>query len=364
MNRKTLFLVSGLVRQGPITQLMALLRHLPAMGVRSEVVTLDSAGHPDIVAELADMGVPVTQLPGSTMRQRGRAMKALLAAGDVGVVVSSGLRPDLVNRRFGPRGGRVAIKHEPAFTPWKGRRVGTVVVRSCHLLVLAGMDHLISVSRHVHDSLPSVLRRRSTTVRNGVDVSRFRPPSERERELARSRVEVDEQERVLAFVGSLDGRKRPHLILEPLRRLTQEGHRVRLLVAGEGPMKQMLTTAREDGLPIEVLGFRDDVREVFWSADALILPSTHEGLPMAAMEAMACGVPVVLSNIAPHVELLDGTRDAGEICDPEDPAALTGAIERILNHPGGYDPHRVAMQRYSSTSMARTYADILQQIPS
>jgi len=140
------------------------------------------------------------------------------------------------------------------------------------------------------------------------------------------------------------------------------GTGVRLLVAGEGPLRPALES-EADRSQVRFLGFVPDVRPVLAAADLLALPSRTEGLPMAALEAMAAGVAVVASAVGSLPEVLaDG---AGVLVPAGDVGALRQALE-LLSAPEDRDrlasaARRRVESRYGDAAMARSYRELLYQ---
>jgi glycosyltransferase involved in cell wall biosynthesis len=148
---------------------------------------------------------------------------------------------------------------------------------------------------------------------------------------------------VVAFVGRLSPEKAPEVLLRAVR-----GTGLTLLVAGEGPLRDVLE-AEADAGQVRFLGFLPDVASVLAAADVLALPSRTEGLPMAALEAMAAGLP-------------DG---AGVLVPPGDVSALRRALERLsspkVRAAVGAEGRRRVESRYAATTMARRYRELLYQ---
>ncbi len=124
-------------------------------------------------------------------------------------------------------------------------------------------------------------------------------------------------------------------LLTAFRRLTQEDDRVRLWIAGDGPLGPTLA-AQAQRLGVEervaFLGFRRDVPRLLAAADLLVITSLREGLPNAALEAMAARRPVVATAVCGNPELIrDG--ETGLLVPPSAPDALAAALSALIADP-------------------------------
>jgi alpha-1,6-mannosyltransferase len=125
------------------------------------------------------------------------------------------------------------------------------------------------------------------TIPLGVDHHRFA-----------ARLEARRHEGVLLVMASrLSREKQPEIAVETVRELVRRGVNVRLIVAGDGPMRRQLT-ARGEGLPIVWLGYvsaRGELAALFRAADVALAPGPVETFGLAALEALACGTPAVVN---------------------------------------------------------------------
>jgi len=190
---------------------------------------------------------------------------------------------------------------------------------------------------------------------NGIPVGPLPTPAGRAS--ARQALGLPASVPVVAFVGRLSPEKAPEVLLRAIR-----GTSLRLLVAGEGPLRTALE-AEADPEQVRFLGFLPDVGTVLAAADVLALPSRTEGLPMAALEAMGAGLPVVASAVGSLPEVLsDG---AGVLVPPGDVAALRRALEQLSvpRERGAVaaEARRRVESRYSAGTMARRYRELLYQ---
>lgn len=211
-------------------------------------------------------------------------------------------------------------------------------------LQAAVLDRYIAVSTEVARRLESDLRvpqSRIRVVRNGIDLDPFEAA-------------FDPQ---LRF--SLDGGSSAPLILTPARLHSQKGHEVLLeavpkvpealfVFAGDGPARERLEArARQLGVSARVrfLGLREDVPQLLASCDLVVLPSWYEGLPLAVLEAMAAGKPVVATAVGGTDEAaVDGV--CGRLVEPGNVDALAAAINSTL-------ADRTLMSRYALAGRSR-----------
>jgi glycosyltransferase involved in cell wall biosynthesis len=150
-----------------------------------------------------------------------------------------------------------------------------------------------------------------------------------DRRAARAQLGLPKTAFVVAWVGRLDPVKRCELIVRTAAMYGKE--RVRFVIAGEGPERSRLAAQIEAlGARRTVLltGWLDDPVVLLSAADAFVFPSLTEGMPNAVLEAMACGVPIVASNIPVLRELSAGGERfvlvSGD--DPEDYAAALRSL--------------------------------------
>jgi len=163
----------------------------------------------------------------------------------------------------------------------------------------------------------------------GVDLGTFRPGVERSGQVRTWY--VGEGQILLVHCGRLSAEKRPQRSLTTLATLRAAGMPVRLVVAGEGPLRARLARrAARAGLPVTFAGFlrgRADLAALLASADVAIAPGPAETFGLAALEALACGTPVVVSAESALPEVVG---EAGASVPGED---LAAGVRAMLARP-------------------------------
>jgi len=191
---------------------------------------------------------------------------------------------------------------------------------------------------------------------NGVDLARFRPAGPRTRRGS------------ILYIGRLSEEKNLSALVRATASLRQRVPS-RLVMVGAGPLKDRLEAeARAAGVPVEFPGVVDHQLIPRWleDADAFVLPSFTEGHPKALIEAMAAGVPCVVSDCAGNRALVKEA-EAGLLFDPRDPAELAAALERVLTDPAlastlarrGRD---LVARDYDLARLVQTEIDLLERV--
>ena len=232
---------------------------------------------------------------------------------------------------------------------WDGLRVARTegvpaVVQTHHLpfllshprkreRLLRGVEpahHLIAVSdglRRTYERI-GVPSKRFTTVPNGVPARGPGPG----RLAARRALGIEPDRPVVLTVGRLIKMKGQRYLVDAVPELVAEFPRLLVVILGQGPLREQLAARAAElgvGSAVQFPGHRSDARLLLDAADVFALPSRHEGMPLAAIEAMDAGLPVVATRVIGTDEVVvDG--ETGTLVRTEDPPALGAAIAQLI----------------------------------
>ena len=208
----------------------------------------------------------------------------------------------------------------------------------------------------------------------------FRPPTADERAAARAALGLSDADRAVGAVGVLEPRKGHRFLVEAMAMLDREGAggglprdqvarqaapRIVAIIAGDGPLRDPLAAEIQRlllGEAVHMVGRVGDARTILWALDIFVMPSLSEGLGVALLEAMACGLPAVASRVGGIVDAVDEGR-TGILVAAEDADALAGALARLSANARarlamGVAARARAEEHFSMASMARRTVEL------
>ena len=132
----------------------------------------------------------------------------------------------------------------------------------------------------------------------------------------------------IVFIGRLSKEKGPDILLKAFKKIRTDAH---LVFIGDGPLKSQLEAEAKGHERIHFLGYkpRYEALKILKASEIFVLPSRHEGLSTAILEAMALKVPVIATKVGGNPELIN--ENSGILVDPENPKQLAEAITMLLN---------------------------------
>ena len=233
--------------------------------------------------------------------------------------------------------------------------VGALMTRR----ILQCCDHITAVSRALMESTVAlgVDSEKVDVVSNGVDIDRFVPGAE-------------DRDDIVLFVGSLIERKGAKYLIAAMQDVVRKFPSCRLVLIGEGPLRSSLSDlTRKLGLEQHVtfLRFRpqEEVRGWMQRARLLVLPSLEEAQGVVLLEALACGTPIVASQVDGIPEVV--TPDVGLLVPPSDSVAISDAIQQLLGDHRRWrgmsrQARRRAETRYSWNRTASQFVSIYRSV--
>jgi glycosyltransferase involved in cell wall biosynthesis len=226
-------------------------------------------------------------------------------------------------------------------------------------------DAFVSISHEIRDDLKSlgVREERIWEIPNGVDTDHFRPLPRQEREALRRALGLPKGWLVV-YTGRLAAEKGLDNLLQAWPRVRAHRSDAQLAIVGSGEqLTSLLAKAESLGVAdsIHFAGECTDAAPVLRAADAFVLPSSTEGLPISLLEAMACGLPIVATAVGGSRQLVeDGV--SGGLVPSGDSHSLSEKLliagDPALAGAWGHQARRHIVAHYSLQTVAETYVEL------
>jgi glycosyltransferase involved in cell wall biosynthesis len=214
-----------------------------------------------------------------------------------------------------------------------------------------GEETHLAVSEAVRASMPARLHGKTRVIQYGVDIGEVRAAA-RKRDEMRATLGIRPDQVVVGTVANLRATKGYPDLLAAARTVLDRSDNVIFLALGQGPMRDELHERAEQlalGDRFRFLGYRNDAVQVMSAFDVFCLASHHEGLPIALMEALVLGLPIVATDVGGISEIVTDGREAVLVA-PREPQQLADALTKVVSDPA---------RRAEMSALAHTRGDAL-----
>jgi len=327
--------VTFLAREGPTRQLYYLIKYLDREKFEPVILTISPEPGNTMKHMFEELRVPIYSLNlpprfGGLVTGPARFRK-MVSDLRPDIIHSFGFRADVMTGYFLKGFKRILSVRGYHFREYplnEGWPLG-LVMAFMHLIALKRAEVLVACSKNIETGMRRFGLKMSV-IQNGIDAESVPAIAKEERPWLRQKLGLPADKKIFVSVGFLSKRKDPETAIRGflMSRAANDGF---LLFLGEGllrPRCERLTKGHDN---IAFAGFVNNVRDYLNASDFFVSSSLSEGLPNTVLEALSAGLPVCLSDIPPHREILELDAHAGLLFPAEDPAALSRTIDAMLN---------------------------------
>lgn len=332
---KIVYIVSTLERSGPINILYNILKNFDFKENSISIITLSSEKSDTRINDFRRLGCEIYSLKLSRVKgffYGGLKVKKLIKDINPQIVHSHGFRADILAWLYLKDYKRVSTLHNYPFEDYVmayGKIIGTVM--SClSVAAYKQMELSIPCSYSIQDKLTSHLKKNTLVIQNGVDFNKHQNQFKHIK-MAKKTLGISEEKLVFIYLGKLIKRKDPHTILTAFCNVFDDNE-AELLIVGSGELEHELQHSFNNKSNIKFIGHVNNPTHYLSASDYYISASFSEGFPTAVLEAMSLGLPVILSSIPPHKEMLNVTKNnAGLLFDVGSISDLEVKMQHIKN---------------------------------
>lgn len=201
-------------------------------------------------------------------------------------------------------------------------------------------------------------------VRNGVDISQYTKRNVNEVYETRKKLNLPQDKVIFVYSGGFIDRKNQKEAITAFINMKKNQHAI-LLLLGDGKEFAPLKNEYEKYKNILFRGKVSNMNEYLHASDIYLSTSKSEGLPNGVLEAMACGLPILLSDIPQHMEVLEADSACGHSYVLGDIKQLTNFLDKMLDEnliDMGEKSYRAVMENFTAEGMSKRYQDLYSKI--
>lgn len=332
--QKVLYIVSTLKKAGPTNQLFNIIQHLDRNNFDPMVLTLSQEPKETNIQKFRDAGIKVESLNMSRLKglfDSPRLVKKFIETHKPDIIHTQGIRSDLLSANHLSKYKRVATLRNYPFEDYP-MTYGPLLGYPMALLHLNALRK-INFPTACSNSIANMMKKHNlkfNIVQNGVDTNVFSASTISEKKILREKHGLPLDKIIFVSVGHLSSRKDPITLIKAFNDSSYLKDHL-LIFLGEGPLKEECQELIRNNDSIKLLGRRNDIDELLKCSDFFVSASLSEGLPNSVLEALASGVPVCLSNIEQHQEILSYNSNAGELFSVGNVSELHQKIKLLLD---------------------------------
>jgi len=364
---EVIYLLSKALQTGPVNQALNILIGLNKVeGVHAILVTLEPEveGH-SWLERFKNNGIEIVQLNGSAIGTSRcvRKLKSIIKERSIDVVHSSGFHVDFVNMQLRHVVKTVSTQRcnpdeiVEMFPKWI-----RPPFEKLHLSIIKRIDRVVACSKSVQRVFTEDYNLPVDAVQNGVNTDFFKPSTNEEKLALRKKLNLTTDKTIYLVLGGLIPRKNVGLIINAFKSV--DNPNIQLVIVGAGASGNELKSLAEKDERIIFTGSTSTPIKYLQASDILISSALAEGLPNTVLEALACGLPCILSDIDPHKEIFE-TKVVGSMFDRYSETELAA---RIIDSQEwdvlemSKEARQLAESQFGLSILAKKYVDCYRSI--
>lgn len=365
---RILYIVSTLRACGPTNQLFYIIKYLDRQKFEPIVLTLSPEPKNSAWSQFKKLDIAIHSLNLSRWQGiflAGFKLKSFVSQHQPDIIHSQGIRPDTLAAKYLNNYKTVAtIRNYPHhdYSMKYGKVIGYYSAQQ-HINAFKKITLTVSCS-HTINKMIEQCGIKSYIVCNGVDEDLYTPATTEEQIELKQKLGCPKKCKIIVSVGALIARKQPDVIIRGFLASQAQKNSI-LLMVGDGILFDSCQAIAGNSSNIKFIGQVNNVVDYLKVADYFVSASLSEGLPNSVIEALSCGVPVCLSDIEPHQEILNLNKQAGVIFCVGNVEALTTKLDLLVNTQSelmSVAARSIIREDLNAKKMAEKYQNIYLQL--
>jgi len=326
---RILYTISTLANEGPVNQLYNIVKNIDKERFDIRILTLTKEGKNTRIYDFLKEGIEIDclDIPHKKYHFYKNKFFTRIKAIEPDIVHSHCFRADYFNshiKKYFPKIRTISTVHSVTNEEYLynyGRIIGNILTMN-NINIFKGIDYLVACSRTIKNNFKEKYNIDTYLINNSADEDKFNVKENKSKSFYREKLNLGKDKITYIYVGSLTKRKNVRYLVDAFNAIDE---RFQLLVLGDGNLKEELM--KESSSNVLFLGRKDNVRDYLMASDVFVSASFSEGMPTAVLEAMACGLPLLLSDIPQHQEIIDRNPFVGDLFSLADREDLVNKIK-------------------------------------
>lgn len=356
-------------KNGPIKQTLNIIRNMDKEIFEPSLITVWSEDADNsMIDDYKKLGIPVLSANLSKKKS------VLVGRQEVGKLLEQ-LKPDIV-QGVGMPPYRMTLGYKKAvhfitlrnycyedYPDYYGKILGTAMAFLDLNLIkkrMAAGEPFVTCSESLTKMYKSRQNMEIPYIRNGVDVSQYTKRDITKTADVRENLELPLDKVIYVYSGGFIDRKNQREAITAFLKMKKNGDAV-LLLLGDGTNFESLKSEFSQHQNILFRGKVSNVNEYLHASDVYLATSKSEGLPNGVLEAMACGLPVLLSDIPQHMEVLEADPECGHSYKLGNVEQLSNLMDQMLDEDlikSGERSYKAVMENFTAEGMSRRYQNL------
>lgn len=366
---KVTFVETNCKKNGPIKQTLNIIRNMDKEIFEPSLITVWSEDADNsMIDDYKKLEIPVLSANLSKKKS------VLVGRQEVGKLLEQ-LKPDIV-QGVGMPPYRMTLGYKKAvhfitlrnycyedYPDYYGKILGTAMAFLDLNLIkkrMAAGEPFVTCSESLTKMYKSRQNMEIPYIRNGVDVSQYTKRDITKTADVRENLELPLDKVIYVYSGGFIDRKNQREAITAFLKMKKNGDAV-LLLLGDGTNFESLKSEFSQHQNILFRGKVSNVNEYLHASDVYLATSKSEGLPNGVLEAMACGLPVLLSDIPQHMEVLEADPECGHSYKLGNVEQLSNLMDQMLDEDlikSGERSYKAVMENFTAEGMSRRYQNL------